>query len=186
MLQKLGTFLGGLFIGLLATGLLILFISEPRGTSVVLVPPPTPGPIQVHVAGAVVNPGVYELPNGSIARQAIEKAGGALDNAAMDWINLAATLSDGEQITVPIQADSGDPTSISPPEVNTSNNDLLNINTATAPELERLPGIGPSLAQKIVDYRERYGPFEKIEDITHVSGIGTAKFDQIRDLICVR
>jgi competence protein ComEA len=186
MLQKLGTFLGGLLSGLLATGLLILFISEPRGTPVVLEPPPTPGPIRVHVAGAVANPGVYELPDGSITRQAIEKAGGALDNAAMDRINLASTLSDGEQITVPIQVDASDPTSIARPETNASAHDLLDINTATAPELERLPGIGPSLAQKIVEYREKYGPFGKVEDITHVSGIGSAKFDQIRDLICVR
>ncbi|MEJ2607156.1 MAG: ComEA family DNA-binding protein [Anaerolineales bacterium] len=186
MLQKLGTFLGGLLSGLLATGLLILFISEPRGTPVVLEPPPTPGPIRVHVAGAVANPGVYELPDGSIARQAIEKAGGALDNAAMDRINLASTLSDGEQITVPIQVDASDPTSIARPETNASAHDLLDINTATAPELERLPGLGPSLAQKIVEYREKSGPFGKVEDITHVSGIGSAKFDQIRDLICVR
>lgn len=133
-----------------------------------------------------MNPGVYELPSGSIARQAIEKAGGALDNAAIDWINLAATLSDGEQLTVPIHAEPGDPTSVSHPEGQSPSKDPLNINTATAPELERLPGIGPSLAQKIVENRDKYGPFEKVEDITRVSGIGPAKFEQIRDLICVR
>lgn len=186
MLRKIGPFLGGLFLGLIATGLLILFISGPRGAPVVLHPPPTPGPIQVHVAGAVANPGVYDLPNGSIVREAIEQAGGTLDSAAIDWINLAATLSDNEQITVPVEIDSNDRASLPNPEDKTYDEDPLNINTATAPEFEMLPGIGPSLAQKIIEHREKNGPFHKPEDIKQVSGIGPAKFEQIQDLICVR
>jgi competence protein ComEA len=186
MLRKIGVFFGELLLCLLATGLLILFISEPRGAPVVLLPPPTPGPIQVHVAGAVVNPGVYKLPNGSIVREAIEQAGGTLDAAAIDWINLAATLVDSQQITVPFQVDEDDQASLTKSESKTYDGGLLNINTATAPELEMLPGIGPSLAQKIVDDRDKNGPFQKPEDITRVSGIGPAKFEQIQDLICVR
>ena len=186
MLHKIGAFLGGLFLGLLATGLLILFISEPRGAPVVLIPPPTPGPVTVHVAGAVVNPGVYDLPHGSIVSEAIEEAGGTLESAAIDWINLAETLSDGQQITVPVLQESDEQINLPIPESKTLTTDPLNINTATAPELEMLPGIGPSLAQKIVDYRDRNGPFQKTEHLTRVSGIGPAKFEQIQDLICVR
>ena len=119
-------------------------------------------------------------------REAIEQAGGTLDSAAKDWINLAATISDGQQITVPIQTDSDEHASLPNPENNTFDKNPLNINTATAPELEMLPGIGPSLAQKIVEYREKNGPFHKPEDITRVSGIGPAKFEQIQELICVR
>jgi competence protein ComEA len=186
MLHKISVFLGGLFTGLLATGLLILFISEPRGTPVVLHPPPTPGPVTVHVAGAVVNPGVYELPSGSIVSQAIEDAGGILDSAAVDWINLAETVSDGQQITVPLLQESEEQINVPGPESEIVTKDPININTATAPELERLPGIGPSLAQKIVDYRDENGPFQKAEHILRVSGIGPSKFEQIQDLICIR
>ena len=186
MLRQIGTFIGGLLIGLLTTGLLIIFISEPRGAPVELLPVPTSAPIRVHVAGAVVNPGVYELPPGSIVREAIDHAGGTLDIALTEWINLAATLKDGEQIVVPKRDDTGNQPSSTDFVQGDAATEKININTASAPELETLPGIGPSLAQKIVDHRLAHGPFQKPEDILAVSGIGPAKFEQIQDLICVR
>jgi competence protein ComEA len=179
MLQKGWTFLAGLFTSLLSTGLLLLFLSKPRGHPIELQPPPTPGLVRVHVAGAVATPGVYELPAASIVKQAIEAAGGPLDQAALEAVNLASPVEDGQQIFLPTrQADVDDPE----PSAAVSE-DRIEINAATAPELEQLPGIGPSLAKKIVEYRKTHGPFLEPEDLLSVSGIGTAKLAQIEGLI---
>ena len=186
MLQRFINFLAGLMTGLLSTGLLLLLLSEPRGLPIELHPPPTPRPIRIHVAGAVAQPGVYELPNGSHAQQAIEAAGGPLEGAVLDLVNLASPLIDGQQVYVPIEDDISPviPTSI--PALNQATAELININTATDAELESLPGIGPSLAQKIIEWREIHGPFLNPEDIIQVSGIGQSKLEQIIDLITVR
>jgi competence protein ComEA len=179
MLRQGWTFLAGLFTGLLSTGLLLLFLSEPRGHPVKLRPPPTPGPVRVHVAGAVATPGVYELPSTSIVKQALEAAGGPLEQAMLDSVNLASPVEDGQQIIIPLRrADADEPEPHAPLGSN-----RININAATAPELEALPGIGPSLAQKIVEHREAHGPFLRLEDLLAVSGIGPAKLAQIEDLI---
>lgn len=179
MLRRGWTFLAGLFTGLLATGLLLLFLSEPRGHPVRLRPPPTPGLVRVHVAGAVATPGVYELPPASIVQQALEAAGGPLEQAALEAVNLASPVEDGQQIFIPLRRAEVDDPEPHP----TSASNRININAATAPELEQLPGIGPSLAQKIVEHREAHGPFLRLEDLLAVSGIGAAKLAQIEDLI---
>ena len=147
----------------------------------------------VYVSGAVVSPCVCELPEGSRVVDAIEAAGGFAEDAATDALNLARVLEDGEQIDVPtleeqeaaeeagitLSTSSTDETSDS------SSEGLININTATAEELETLPGIGEVTAANIIADREANGPFESIEDITRVSGIGDKKFEAIADLICV-
>jgi competence protein ComEA len=179
MLQRGWTFLAGLFTGLLSTGLLLLFLTEPSGHPVELRPPPTPGPVRVHVAGAVATPGVYELPAHAIVEQAIEAAGGPLGEAELDVLNLAAVIEDGEKIYLP----SKEVDAVGPSLQRAPAEEGININAATAPELEQLPGIGPALAQNIVDYRETHGPFLKLEDLLEVSGIGPAKLEQIQDLI---
>ena len=183
MAGRAAPILFGVLIGLLAAGLLWLLIAEPHGEAVRLIPPPTPAPLRVHISGAVNHPGVYSLPQGSIVQQAIEAAGGSLAEADLERINLAESLEDGQQIHVPSQTQAPtDPrtTSPSPPTAG-----LVNINTATAPELELLPGIGPSLAQGIVAYREAHGLFREIEDLLDVPGIGPAKLEQIRGLVTV-
>ncbi len=183
MLRRLAHFLAGLLAGLLAAGLLLLLISRPRGQPVELLPPPTPSPLRVHVAGAVARPGVYALQPGAIVQQALEAAGGAAPDAALEALNQAAPLEDGQQIVVPSRlAASASPA----PPLSTAENGRLNINTATPPELDRLPGIGPSLAQEIAAYREAHGPFQKIEDLLLVPGIGPAKLALIKDLVTVR
>ena len=186
MLQRMSTFLAGLLTGLLSTSLLLLLLSEPRGLPIELHPPPTPCPIRVHVAGAVAQPGVYELQNGSHAQQAIEAAGGPLEGAVLDLVNLASPLEDGQQVYIPIEDDPPPVIPTSVPTLNRVTGELININTATEAELESLPGIGPSLAQKIVEWRETHGPFLKPEEIIQVSGIGQSKLEQIMDLITVR
>ena len=134
--------------------------------------------IAVDVKGAVVAPGMYYLTMGSRVSDAVEKAGGLADNAARDQINLSALLKDGQEIFVPFRA----------LEENTSDsgkvgNQLIDINTATVEELDTLKGIGPAIGQRIVDYREKHGKFQTIEDIKKVQGIGDKIFDDIKDFI---
>lgn len=146
--------------------------------------------IVVHVDGAVAEPGVYELPSGSRANDAVIAAGGLLDDADTSTINLAATLSDGEKLYIPTE---GEEVTVSTTSTSTttstsddsSETELININTATAEELDELPGIGEATAAAIIEDRETNGEFTSIEDIMRVSGIGEAKFANIKDLICV-
>lgn len=164
----------GILIGLLAAGLLYLTVRAPEGQPVTLLPTQTPKSLVVYVTGAVATPGVYLLPPGSRVADAVEAAGGFVEGAEEDRINLAAPLQDGTQIDVP-----GVPT--------TSRiiSQRVNINTATADELDDLPGIGPTAAQSIIEYRQVNGPFQTIQDIQNVPGIGPSTFDRIKDYITV-
>jgi competence protein ComEA len=179
MLQRGGNFLAGLLIGLLSTALILLLTSPPRGQPVQLLPALTPLPLRVHVSGAVQRPGVYELSPGSIVEQAIQAAGGSLPSADLESLNLAAALEDGQQVVVPLPGE--DP----PPTGQNGGGELIRINTATAAELEELPGIGPVLARNIVEHRQAHGPFATPEDLLNVSGIGPSTLESIRELILV-
>lgn len=145
----------------------------------------------VHIDGAVVAPGVYEL-TGALPRvnDAVIAAGGLAGDADTSALNLAAVLSDGEKIHVPRQGEAvaaGQTSSgaASGPDVGGSSSGVININTATAEELDSLPGIGPSTAAAIVEDRERNGPFASPEDLMRVSGIGEGKFSKLKDQIRV-
>lgn len=177
--------LAGLLIGLMAFALLELVRAKPRGSPIELLPLPTQAPLRVHVSGAVVQPGLYLLRPGSIVQEALERAGGAQPDAQLEALNLAAPLHDGQQIYIPM-IDENPPTPVlfqSPEQTATQK---INVNTASALELEDLPGIGPSLAAKIIAYRQEHGPFVTVDDLLHVSGIGPVKLAQIKDLIIVR
>ena len=164
----------GVLIGLLAAGIIWLATSRPRGEAVTLLPTDTPGMLMVYISGAVATPGVYTLPEGSRVDAAVQAAGGLLPGAEQDSINLAKLLEDGQQINVPGVVDTS--------HVNTGR---VNINTATVTELDALPGIGPTTAQSIVDYRLENGSFQAIEEIKNVPGIGPATFDGIKDYITI-
>ncbi len=131
--------------------------------------------IFVHVAGAVVRPGLYELPNGARVDEAVRKAGGARPDANLDALNLAAKVKDGDKVLVP-----GPPAEGGGPENASDGSGLINLNTASLAELDELPGIGPALAQRIVDYREKHGGFRTLDDLLDVPGIGPSKLDEIR------
>lgn len=142
--------------------------------------PPT---IFVHVSGCVANPGLYELSESSRVADAIEAAGGLLPEAQPDAVNLARALFDGEQVIVPsLQQEGGGVQSFESGAVSPGK---ININTATAEELDGITGVGPSTAEKIVADREENGPYLAIEDLKRVSGIGDKKFESMRDEICV-
>ncbi len=180
-------FIAGLLTGLASTGLLLVLISEPRGEPVELIPPPTPRSLTVHVAGAVREPGVYTLPRGSIVQQAIETAGGPRPGARLDLLNLAELVENGQRIFIPAESEATVvPQSAGSPAAGEDSEEMINLNTASAPQLEALPGIGPSLAQKIVDHRDLHGPFLEIADLLDVSGIGPAKLEQIRGRVTLR
>ena len=170
----------GVLIGLTLGGLLWIVARSPSGNSVALLPPPTPAPIVVDVAGAVPRPGVYEFPIGSRVKDAVAAAGGFLAEADKANLNLAEPLEDGQRLEIPYLAGS-EPVGGSGAEG--SQADLVDINTADVDTLSTLPGIGQTLAQRIIDYRDTYGPFYYIEDIMNVSGIGASTFENIMDLI---
>lgn len=167
--------------------------------------PEGPPPIAVHVAGAVKTPGVYELPPGSRVIDALNAAGGATAEAAADWLNLAAKVADGEKVYVPnkkevaaargtgaaagssgtsanLSGGVGGGAGLSPPGVGLGGG-KINLNLADQAALEGLPGIGPALAQRILTYRASHGPFQSIEQLRNVSGIGEAKFADLKDLV---
>ena len=178
----------GVLAGFLLAGVLFWVVRSPAGQPIVLQPAPTEEPIAVHVVGAVPRPGFYELPKGSRVQDAIDAAGGALAAADVNTLNLAALLEDGQKLEIsykagqePVEEDGGFEQSEEP--ARNESVDLININTATLAELDSLPGIGPTTAQKIIDYRSENGPFQQIEDLMNVSGIGPATFEGIRDLI---
>ena len=171
-------------IGVLAgAGVLLLVTQPPRGEPVLLKPAPTAAPITVYVSGKVMQPGLYSLPFGSRVNDAIQAAGGFSEQANSWATNLAKVLEDGEQVNIPaIIPDTGignAPRSITGPDV------LIDINVATLDELDALPEIGPITAQRIINYRDANGPFNAIEDLLEVEGIGDVTFSKIKDLITV-
>ncbi|MGB9723617.1 MAG: ComEA family DNA-binding protein, partial [Chloroflexia bacterium] len=152
-------------------------------------PTATPPPIVVYVSGAVRHPGVYALPAGARLADAVAAAGGADPQADLDQINLARRLQDEEHVHIPRRGETPRPEPTSPPAGVTpsgASGGKVNINTAGLEELDRLPGIGPGYAQRIIEYRQAHGPFASIEEIQNVPGIGPATFARIRDLITVQ
>jgi len=191
MFQKAIIGLLGILTGLAGAGVIQLAASPPRGAPIALLPPPAPAGVIVHVIGAVQQPGVYELPDGSRVRDAIEAAGGPVEGAGLEGLNLAAFLSDGAQLQVAFAASArqtGDSSVLIPAEIPgsaTPGLGLINLNTASLAELESLPGIGPATAAKIIAYREQVGPFLLVEDLLNVSGIGPATLAEIQPFVTV-
>lgn len=144
------------------------------------------GDLVVHVVGAVRRPGVYRLAQGARAADAVARAGGASGAADLEAIDLAAPVADGQQVVVPRrgQAGAGPAPTPSPSGAGpAARMGPVHLNTATAADLDALPGIGPSTAQKIVDYRSAHGPFHSVDELDAIPGIGMAKIDQLRDLV---
>jgi competence protein ComEA len=138
-----------------------------------------PAELVVHVAGKVHKPGIVRLPPGSRVLDAVAAAGGAHDGVDLTGLNLARMLTDGEQVLVgvPAPADAAPYPPGAPGPVN--------LNTATADQLEELPGIGPALAGRILAWRNEHGRFSSIEELQEVSGIGPATFAELADLVTV-
>ncbi|MFM8303018.1 MAG: helix-hairpin-helix domain-containing protein [Actinomycetota bacterium] len=139
--------------------------------------------VVVHVAGAVVKPGVLRMPAGARVIDAIEGAGGAAPDADLDRLNLAAKLVDGQRIlVVKVGAVGADPTAATP---GGGPGALIDLNAATSAQLEEIPGIGPALAAAIIGERERRGGFRSVNELREVRGIGEARFADLRNRVTV-
>ena len=149
--------------------------------------------IVIHITGEVEEEGVIKLEKGARISDAIEEAGGTTEEADLSNVNLAYSLSDGQKVKIPninekdeeiigVEEKAGDNIII---EGNKSKEEKININKAAQTEIETLPGIGPSTALKIINYRNEHGKFKNIGDIKNVSGIGDSKFENIKEYICV-
>ncbi len=148
--------------------------------------------VVVHVTGAVTSPGVYELADRDRVQDAVDAAGGFVDGADASAVNCARVVQDGEQIVVPTIEATSAPESTGDggggsvdAGAGEGSSGKVNINRADAAELDTLPGVGPSTAEKIIADREANGPFASVEDIKRVSGIGDKKYEQLAGLICV-
>jgi competence protein ComEA len=158
-------------------------------------PSPTPSPVRIYITGAIANSDVYFLPQGSIIKDAILSAGGFTPDADRERINQALELQDQQHIHIPrigeedapppVQNGSSDVVMNSSNGATAATGNLINLNTATLEQLDSLPGIGPAIAQRIIDYRESFGGFTAIEEITQVSGIGEATLAKIKGSISV-
>lgn len=193
----------GLFIGLTVAAVGFVIIRNTRPAPIYITPPsptqtplpsPTAAPIRIHVSGEVAHPDVYELPVRAIVRDAITAAGGLTGEADIDRVNLALQLSDGMRIHVPAVDEevqpplvSGDsPAGDAPSPGDVPSPGIINLNLATLDELESLPGIGPALGERIIEYRQANGPFVTSEELMDVSGIGPGKYELIKNLISVQ
>ncbi len=153
-----------------------------------------PSHIYVHVAGAVTSPGVYQLPAGARAVDAVEMAGGPTVEGDLDAVNLAAEVVDGTQlyipkrgeVVIPIGFRSSTGTGVAAAAAGGGAGRLVNINTASMAELDALPGIGPALAQRIVAWRQQNGVFTSIQQLTEVSGIGESRLRDLQDYVTLR
>lgn len=177
--------ISGILFGLFVAALVWVVVRNPSGDAVTLRPVPTDQPIVVHITGAVPRPGVYALPEGARVQDVISAAGGFLAEADKATINLARILEDGEMLDIPYTEGFSPVIPTEAPVVVEPSSELIDINTASSVELESLPGIGPTTAQKIIDYREQNGPFLSIEDIINVSGIGPGTYERIKLLITI-
>jgi competence protein ComEA len=134
-----------------------------------------------HAAGAVLRPGVYKLPSGARVTDLLDAAGGPAPDADLDQLNLAAVVTDGERVYVPRRGESPPPVAAG----SAAPAGPIDLNTATAEQLDSLPGVGPATATAIVDYRTHHGRFRSVDDLLEVRGIGEAKLEQLRDKVKV-
>ena len=187
------------FVNLAALGGIVWMLRDPRAGAIeVLAPPPRPTAttvsLHVYVSGAVVRPGVVELSEDARAVDAVTAAGGLASDAVAAAVNLAAPIADGSHIHVPAEDEApmalvAVPSGLAEQGAATGGlgqADRVNINTADSATLQTLPGIGPALADRIIEYRTANGPFASVDALTDVAGIGDRTLDRVRDRLSVR
>src|SRR5215211_7365691 len=157
--------------------------TAPAAAHAVAVAPAQARQLVVHVVGAVRRPGLYRLREGSRVADAVAKAGGATPKADVALVNLAAPLADGTQIVVPQRVATA--AGAAPETAGDASGQAgpVHLNTATAEDLDGLPGVGPVTAQKIVDYRQKNGAFSSVDDLDAIPGIGPKRLEQLRELV---
>ncbi len=181
-------YVGALLAVLVVAGRLVLAEDQERALTPLpaafSAEPAAPRKVLVHVVGAVRRPGLYELDEGSRVDEAIRKAGGPRPKAALELLNLAAPVADGQQIVLPMRGKATGAQAASTESGNQGGTVVkVHLNTATLEELDSLPGIGPVTAQKILDYRAQHGAFQSVDELDAVSGIGPARLEQLKPLV---
>jgi competence protein ComEA len=144
---------------------------------------PTAGIVRFHIVGPVKTPGVYTLPAGALVQDALQAAGGPTADSDVERLNLAEQIQDQQQIVVPTRMTAPTPGSNNTRTKGIEIELLVDINTANSEMLQELPGIGPVIAGRIIDYREENGEFTDIEELADVKGIGEKTLDKLRPLI---
>ncbi|MCC7369002.1 MAG: ComEA family DNA-binding protein [Chloroflexi bacterium] len=183
--------LAAAMLGAVAVSLGVLIVRRPEPPRVVVqqqptvkpvaaVSPQTPAVLVVHMSGEVIAPGTYRLPVGARIEDALKAAGGPSGEGDIHRINLAARLADGQQIVVPKRVD---PMLAIAAHIPSPTPGRLSINTASVAELDRLPGVGPVTAQRIVAYREQNGPFESIQQLRTANLVNATTFERIKELV---
>jgi competence protein ComEA len=175
-------------LGAIVVSLAVLFIRRPEPPRLVVqqpvaraaASPQVTSLLVVHLSGEVIAPGVYRLPVGARIDDALKAAGGPTNEGDIHRLNLAARLADGQQIVVPRRVD---PLLAGVASVASPTPGRVNLNTAAVAELDRLPGVGPVTAQRIVAYREAHGPFLQIEQLRSAKLVNSATFEKIKDLV---
>jgi competence protein ComEA len=176
-------------VGALVVSLAVLLVRRPEAPRIVVqqapiaraaASPPVPERLVVQLSGEVIAPGVYQLPVGARIEDALKAAGGATESGDIHRLNLAARLADGQQIVVPkrvspLLAPAADALSPTPGR--------LNLNVASVAQLDRLPGVGPVTAQRIVAYREQHGPFTSIEQLRQANLVNASTYEKIKELV---
>jgi competence protein ComEA len=187
-------FAGGLFAGVIVAAVILGLLRQGRPAPIIITPAPPaatatalPSTVTVYVSGEVARPAVYSLPAGGRVEDAIRAAGGFSAGADAEAVNLAMALSDGLHVHVPSPAEAPALPVVSglQPAGEAGPGAKVNINTATAAELEALPEIGPVTAQAILDHRQENGPFSAVEELLDVPGIGPATLDAVAELVTV-
>ena len=183
----------GAAAALLLVALAAWYLARPRPSASATTPPPAAisvsgadagggGRVIVDVSGAVRRPGVYRLSAGSRVEDALQRAGGATHKADLTQVNRAAKLEDGRQILVPVRAPAGQAAAaMAGTAPGATPSAPLNLNTATAEQLDTLDGVGPATAQKILDYRKAHNGFGSVDELDQVPGIGPKRLAALRD-----
>ena len=178
-------YVGVLLVALLLAGRLAFHREQPAAAQVApAAMRAEPAPVRkllVHVVGAVHDPGLYRLDDGSRVDDAIRAAGGPKPKAALDLVNLAAPVADGQQVIVPVRGRGAETDGVAAP--GTAPAGPVHLNTATLEQLDTLPGVGPVTAQKILDYRNEHGAFSSVAELDAVSGIGPARLAELKKLV---
>ncbi|NMH91268.1 ComEA family DNA-binding protein [Pseudonocardia bannensis] len=166
--------------------------ADPTAVAASAPPAPTPGPLVVSVAGKVVRPGLVRVPDGARVADVIEAAGGPLPGTDLSGTNLARRVGDGEQVSVGVAPapDAGGGATAGPgggpgPGPAAVPGGRIDLNRATAEQLDGLPGVGPVTAQRILEWRTRNGRFARVEQLREIEGIGERRFGQLRELVTV-
>lgn len=182
----------GAAAALILIALAAWYLARPRPSASAATPPPAAisvsgdsgggGRVVVDVSGAVKKPGVYRLSAGSRVEDALRRAGGATHHADLSQVNRAAKLEDGRQILVPLRASAGaDAAATDAAAPGATPSAPLNLNTATAEQLDTLDGVGPATAQKILDYRKAHNGFGSVDELDQVPGIGPKRLASLRE-----